>query len=440
MKNTNLLQSLLTAQPANRRQFIANAGKTLLAASAMGGFASVASNAQSGRPIAAAATDTIPVKLPPLDHPSEPKMPPPPAPLEPEKRIGYALVGLGHLTLDELLPAFGECKYSKPVALVSGDAAKAQKVARQYGIDPKAIYNYQNYDDIKDNPAIQAVYIVLPNSMHEEYTVRAFAAGKHVLCEKPMATSPAECQRMIDAGKKAGKKLMVAYRIQYEPKNRMAKEWTRSQKWGKVRMIEMYIGQNVAGGTWRTDGKLAGGGSLPDIGLYCLNTARYLTGEEPEWVSANIYSDKTDPRFKEVEDHVLWSMGFPSGTMVNAASSYSIHDSRRYRCLADRGGWFGLDPAFAYRGLQIEVSEVRDEKPWREHPQIPEQNQFALEMDHFSECLLYNREPYTPGEEGLQDHKLMDAIYRSAKEKKVIMLERITKTDAFRGTPPKAES
>ena len=137
---------------------------------------------------------------------------------------------------------------------------------------------------------------------------------------------------------------------------------------------------------------------------------------------------------------LMWSMGMPSGTVVNAASSYSIHDSRRYRCLADRGGWFGLDPAFAYRGLQIEVSEVRDEKPWLEHPSIPEKNQFALEMDHFSECLLYNREPYTPGEEGLQDQKLMEAIYRSAKEKKVIPVERITKIDAFRGTPPKAES
>lgn len=429
------LQQIFQPSSVGRRQFLTGAGRGILAASVIGQITGCASNAQNNPPQKTA--DTTAVKLPPLDHPSEPAIPPPPTPLPPGKRIGYALVGLGHLTLDELLPAFGECKYSKPVALVSGDAAKAKKVAHQYGIDEKNIYNYKNYDDIKNNPAIDAVYIVLPNNMHEEYTVRAAAAGKHVLCEKPMANSPAEAQRMIDACKKAGKKLMIAYRIQYEPRHRMIKEWTRSQKWGKVRMIEMYIGQNVASGIWRLDKKMAGGGSLPDIGLYCLNTARYLTGEEPEWVSANIYSDPKDARFKEVEDHVLFQMGMPSGTMINAASSYSIHDSRRYRCLADNGGWFGMDPAFSYNGLQMEISEVRDGKVWKEHPQVPEKNQFALEMDHFSDCILNNKQPYTPGEEGLQDQKLMEAIYQSAREKKLVQVERITKTDAFRGTPPK---
>ncbi|HUC82796.1 MAG TPA: Gfo/Idh/MocA family oxidoreductase, partial [Flavisolibacter sp.] len=385
-----------------------------------------------------AGADTTPVKLPIFDDPSEGPTPAPPAPLHPDKRVGYALVGLGHLTLDELLPAFGQCEYSKPVALVSGDAAKARKVADQYGIDPKSIYNYQNYDDIKNNPAIQAVYIVLPNSMHEEFTIRSAAAGKHVLCEKPMANTSAEAKRMIDACKKAAKKLMIAYRIQYEPKNRMVMKWVRNNKWGKVRLIEMFNGQNIANtDQWRLKKKLAGGGSLPDIGIYCLNTARFLLGEEPEWVNASLFSTPGDPRFKEVEENVLFQMGFPGGTLVNAATGYSVHQSRRYRCLADKGGWFGLDPAFAYHGLQMEVSEVRDGQDWREHPEVPEKNQFALEIDHMSQCILYNKEPYTPGEEGLQDHRIMEAIYQSAKEKKAIQLERITKIDAFRGTPPK---
>lgn len=412
-----------------------------MAASVIGQISGCASHAQSAN-TGAPAADTIPVKLQPVDAPSEGTKPPPPAPLDPEKRVRFALVGLGHLTLNELLPAFAECKYAKPVALVSGDPAKAKKVAAQHGIQEKNIYNYQNFDTIRDNPEIDVVYIVLPNSMHEEYTIRAAAAGKHVLCEKPMTVSSASAKRMIDACKKAGKKLMVAYRIQYEPKNRMAMQWTRSKKWGKVRLIEMFNGQNQANNDqWRHKKDLAGGGSLPDIGIYCFNTARFLLGEEPEWVSANQFSTPGDPRFKEVEENVLFQMGFPSGTLVNAACGYSVHESRRYRCLADNGGWFGLDPAFAYHGLKVEVSEVRDGKPWKETPEeAREKNQFALEIDHMAQCVMNNQEPYTPGEEGLQDHRIMEAIYQSAKEKKVIQLERIVKADAFRNAPPKEEA
>ena len=439
--DNNLLNQLQDKAPYNRRRFLMNTGRGVLAASVLGQMAGCASNAQQNNGLPAATTDTVPVKLAPIDHPSEKPKSPPPAPMNPEKRIGYALVGLGHLTLDELLPAFGECKYSKPVALVSGDAAKAAKVAQQYGIKPQNIYNYQNYDTIKNNPEVDVVYIVLPNSMHEEFTVRAAAAGKHVLCEKPMATSPAEAQRMIDACKKANKKLMIAYRIQYEPNNRQVMKWARERKWGKVKVLEMYNGQNQGDpNQWRQKKALAGGGSLPDIGLYCLNTARFITGEEPEWVSANIYSDTADPRFKEVEDTVLFQMGFPSGTVVNAGSTYSVHNTKRYRCLADNGGWFGMDPAFTYSGLKMEVSEVREGKEYKESPSIDEKNQFALEIDHMSQCILNNQQPYTPGEEGLQDHKIMEAIYRSAKERKVITLDKITKLDAFRGTPPKQDA
>lgn len=438
--NPGFFQQFLNTQSFGRRGFLTATGKSILAASALGQMASCASKAQSGSS-ATGSNDTTPVKLPPLDQPSEKAAAPPPAPLPPGGRIGYAVVGLGHLALSEILPAFGACKYSKPVALVSGDAAKAKKVAAQHGIEEKNIYNYQNFDTIKNNPAVEVVYIVLPNGMHEEYTVRAAAAGKHVLCEKPMANSSAEAQRMVEACKKAGKKLMIAYRIQYEPKNKMVKEWTRNQRWGKVRLIEMFNGQNIANnGQWRLNKKLAGGGSLPDIGLYCLNTARYVTGEEPEWVSANIYSDPKDPRFKEVEEAVLFQLGFPSGTTVSASTSYSVHEARRYRCLADRGGWFGLDPAFSYEGLQLEVSEVRDGKAWKEHPEVPEKNQFTLEIDHMSDCVMNNKQPYTPGEEGLQDQKLMEAIYGSARERKVISLERIVKADAFRGTAPREEA
>lgn len=440
---TQLFENFLAQQAHNRRRFLANAGRGLLSASILGSVLGDA-HAGPGSPKhngTRALSDTVPVQLQPLDDPSEKAAGKPPAPLDPGKRIGFALVGLGHLTLEQILPAFGSCKLAKPVALVSGDSEKAKHVAQQYGIPEKNLYNYQNFDNIRSNPDIDVVYIVLPNSMHEEFTVRTAAAGKHVLCEKPMATSSASAQCMIDACKKANRKLMVAYRIQYEPHHRMIRKWTQEQRFGKVRVIEMFNAQNIANNSqWRLKKELAGGGSLPDIGLYCLNTARFVTGEEPEWVSANIFSTPNDPRFKEVEETVLFQLGFPGGTIVNAGCSYGVHEARRYRCMADRGGWYGMDPAFPYTGLKMEVSEVRDGKDWKEMPSIEAQDQFALEMDHMAQCIMDNKQPYTPGEEGLQDQKLMEAIYQSAKEKRVIAVSRITGKDVFRGTPPKEDS
>src|SRR5215472_5239063 len=138
----------------------------------------------------------------------------------PGKKLGWAIVGLGSLSINQILPAFAKCEKSKVVALVSGHPDKANKLALRYGVDPKSIYNYQNYDSIRDNPEVDVIYIVLPNSMHAEYTVRGLQAGKHVLSEKPMANTSAECQQMIDVAKKADRKLMIAYRCHYEPLNR----------------------------------------------------------------------------------------------------------------------------------------------------------------------------------------------------------------------------
>ncbi|MXV51400.1 Gfo/Idh/MocA family oxidoreductase [Pedobacter sp. HMF7647] len=420
----------------NRRQFIHHAGKGIFAATVLSEFPSLANTPQTGNS-KTTPDDLKPIQLKPLEDPSEKKDGSLPNPLQPEKRIGYAIVGLGHLSLAQILPAFGSCKYSKPVALVSGDAAKAQTVAAQYGIPVKNIYNYQNFDEIKNNPEVDVVYIVLPNSMHAEFTIRAAKAGKHVLCEKPMATSVKDCERMIEACKTAGKQLMIAYRIQYEPHHKLVKDWVRNKEYGKVRLIEAFNAQNIGDPTqWRLKKSLSGGGSLPDIGLYCLNTARYLIGEEPVSVLATIYSTPNDPRFKEVEETVMFQMHFPNGTQVNSTTSYGVHESRRYRCYADKGGWFGLDPAFPYKGLKMEVSQARDAIEWKSNPSLEEKDQFALEMDHMSQCVRNNKKPFTPGEEGLQDQRIMDAIYESAHTGKIVKLETIKGLDIFRGTPP----
>jgi predicted dehydrogenase len=420
----------------NRRKFLGDTGKGLLATSAFLPFNALAETSGGGG-LPVIGKDPIDVQLPPLNDPSEQKEPPYPAVIEPSQRLGYCIVGLGHLSLGEILPAFAKSKYARPVALVSGDAAKAGKVAAQYGISSKNLYTYQNFDSIKDNKEIDIVYIVLPNSMHEEYVIRAAKAGKHVLCEKPMTTSAASAQRMIDACKQASRKLMIAYRIQYEPMNKMVMQWARSNEFGKVKLIESFNSQNIGDPTqWRLNKSLAGGGSLPDIGLYNLNTSRYILGEEPEWVSAHIHSTAGDVRFKEVEETVLFQMGFPSGALATATCSYGVHLSRHYRCLTDKGAWFGMDPSFSYNGLKLELSQAKGKQEYRQQVQMAEQSQFALEMDHFAWCVLKDFTPYTPGEEGLQDQKIIEAIYQSAAEGKPIKLESITKTDAFRGTKP----
>jgi predicted dehydrogenase len=364
-----------------------------------------------------------PVILPPIHATSEKQDQPLFTPLAPRKKIGYAIVGLGHLSLEQIMPAFGKCKYSKPVALVSGDTIKANKVADQYGIAQKNIYSYNNFTELENNSEIDAVYIVLPNQMHEEYTIRATMAGKHVLCEKPMATSEQAAKRMINAAEKANRKLMIAYRIQYEPYNKLAMQWTRSGEHGKVKLIELSNAQNIGDpNQWRLNKQLAGGGSLPDIGIYNLNTARFLTGEEPEWVMASLCSTPGDVRFKEVEESVMFQLGFPSGVLANCTCSYGVHQSRYYRCLTDKGAWFGLDPAFAYHGLQMFLSEAKEKHERKQQIIMEEQNQFALEIDHFSTAIMEDKQPGTPGEEGLKDVQIMDAIYQSAKEGRRIVI------------------
>ena len=425
----------------DRRQFIESAGKGLLAATVVGDLlASGTAEAQntSSAPGPGPMSAAIKVEVPTQHAKSEGEQLSLPSILPKDKRVGYAVVGLGELTLGQIMPAFGACKNSKVVALVSGSADKAQKVAQQYGVPQKNIYNYQNFDQIKNNPEIDAVYIVLPNAMHEEFVIRAARAGKQVLCEKPMTVSSKSAERMIDACKKAGKKLMIAYRIQYEPNNRQIMQFARYHKFGKVKVITSVNVQNIGDPKqWRLHKALSGGGSLPDIGLYDINTNRFLLGEEPYMVNATTYTTPNDPRFKEVEEAVMFQMYFPSGVIANNTCSYGAHNSKHYRCYADNGGWFGMDPAFDYNGLMPEASQVMGKVQNKMQPKIPEKNQFALEIDHFSECVIDNKTPYTPGEEGLQDQKIMEAIYESARTGKPVQLERIDKLDTFRGTPPK---
>jgi len=397
----------------NRRDFFTDASK-LLVLSSIAGQSILEASAQN--------KSTEAFGLDELTAKSERETSGPPTPLPMDKRVRFALVGLGHLTLEEILPAFALSHSSRVTALVSGHKDKAQKVADMYNIDQKNIYSYETYDQIANNPDIDAVYIVLPNSMHCEYTIRAAKAGKHVLCEKPMATSVKDCQTMIDACKENNRKLMIAYRIQYEPTNSYIRKLVREKTYGAVKMIEATNGQNQGDpNQWRQKKSLAGGGALPDIGIYCLNTIRAMLGEEPSQVFASTYSTPNDPRFAEVEENIAFQLRFPSGVLANCGAGYGYHESRQYRVFAERA-WFGMDPAFSYDGLAMQLSEAKGKIELYQQPKLAQKNQFALEMDHMADCIMNDKEPHTPGEEGLKDQKIMEALYQSAAENKPILL------------------
>lgn len=351
-------------------------------------------------------------------------------PLPQDQRIGFALVGLGDLSQEQLIPAFRVSKKAKLTALVSGDREKATKLARENGVSEAGIYDYKNFDRIRENKDVQVVYIVLPNSMHAEFTIRSARARKHVLCEKPMEVSVIKCRDMIDECRRASVKLMIAYRIQYEPMNRAMQQWVRDKVFGPVKFIESDNGQRLEKMEWRLSKSLSGSGAVGDVGIYCINTIRFLLGEEPTEVFARTFRPSGDPRFKEIDASVSWQMRFPSGVLANCMCSFDTYSTKSYRIVAERG-LFGMDPSFPYHGLKTFV------KP-EDHPlpTIGETDQFANELDHMADCVINNRQPYTPGEEGLQDQRIIEAIFESVRTNRPVTLPRFDKLDVFRGPPP----
>ncbi len=333
----------------------------------------------------------------------------------PGKRVGYCVVGLGEISVNHFMPGTQRSQFGKITGLVSGHPDKARKLAAQYGVPEGSIYSYEQYDRMRDNPAIDAVYIGLPNSMHAEYTIRAAEAGKHVLCEKPMATTVADSRNMIAACDKAGKKLMIAYRCQLEPVNLKAISLIRSGAIGEVQAIESANGFNSPAGVWRLDKKLAGGGPLLDVGIYSLNACRYLTGEEPQVLSAYSSTNAKDPRFNEVEENDGWVMRFPSGIIATCNTTYGASMDGFVRVHGSKG-MIELSPAFSYQGIQMTgfSNQSGSKQPIEMAAPLADPAQFVAESDYFSDCVLHDKPVKISGEEGLRDMELMAQIYRSA--------------------------
>jgi predicted dehydrogenase len=319
-------------------------------------------------------------------------------------------IGLGRIA-GHFMPAAGATTNSQITALVSGHRDKADRIAAQYGVPASSIYNYENFDEIAHNSNVDAVYVALPNSMHAEYTQRAAKAGKHVLCEKPMATSVADCEIMIAACKAANVKLMIAYRCHYEPTNLKAIRMIRDGALGQVQSIVSPFGFNIALGEWRLSKKMAGGGPLFDVGIYSLNACRYLTGEEPQHISAYASVIDHDGRFKEVEENVAWTMKFPSGIVASCSTTYGANMEGYFKVYGSKG-WLQVDQAFVYEGLHL-TAEFQGAKIDELNP-ARDPSQFQAEAEHFSHCIQNNLEPQSPGEEGLRDLGYITQIYRSA--------------------------
>jgi len=347
---------------------------------------------------------------------------PQPSPTQPAsqpsaRRIGYAVIGLGRIA-SHFLAGTAQSSQSKITALVSGHRDKAERIAAQYNVPTSSIYDYENFDRIAANPAVDAVYVALPNSMHAEYTIRAARAGKHVLCEKPMDVTSAQCRRMIDACRAARVKLMIAYRLHYEPTHLHAIELIRGGKLGTLGSLDANHGSNMRAGEWRLTKALGGGGPMFDHGVYSLNLFRWLTGQEPTAFQAMTSTPDRDGRFTEVEENVQWLTRFPSGAIASGAGSYGTELGGYWRA---HGPWGWLQmTSLTYQGQHLTghyASQPVLGAPWIEVDLASSEKdpmQFTHQVDHFSDCILRDRTPDTPGEAGLADQLAIEAVYRSA--------------------------
>lgn len=329
-----------------------------------------------------------------------------------ERQLGVALVGLGYYSTDLLAPALQLTQNCRLAGIVTGTPSKAETWKKKYNIPDKNIYNYEQFDSLADNPAIDVVYVVLPPSMHAEYSVRGAGAGKHVWCEKPMAMTAAECQQMIDAAKKNKVQLAIGYRMHHEPNTQKIIGFAQKLPYGKFVSLSAAAGYREMRTTHWKQKKAMGGGAMYDMGVYPLNAARYASGMEPIAVTA--HASTTRPEiYTEVEETMQFELEFPGGRTATCETSFG-KGMNDLKVKFERGG-YTLSPFQAYSGINgattdgIKLNAV-----------IP--NQQARQMDDDVLVIRKKAHSLAPGEEGQKDIRIVEAIYRSVKEKKKISL------------------
>ncbi|WP_335966248.1 Gfo/Idh/MocA family oxidoreductase [Galbibacter sp. PAP.153] len=336
-------------------------------------------------------------------------------PASKEPKLKVALMGLGSYA-NRVAKAMQQCNKAIITGLISGTPEKLETWGEKYNVPKESRYNYENFDAIASNPNIDAVYIITPNALHHGQTIRVAKAGKHVICEKPMAISAQEGKEMVDACKKAGVKLLVGYRMHFEPNTLEVVNMRKQGDFGKIDFFQGLSGFNIGDpNQWRLDKALAGGGALVDIGIYSINGARYMVGEEPIWVTAQ--ETKTNPeKFKEgVDETIQFQLGFPSGAVASCLSTYAMNNLDKF-FLNGAKGFAQLHPATGYgpiKGSTHLKALTEDHTP-----------QQTLQMDAMADILLKGTEPAIPvnGEEGLKDLKIIEAIYKAVDQSKKITL------------------
>lgn len=326
------------------------------------------------------------------------------------------VVGLGYISQIAVLPAFSHAKENCELkALVSGDSEKARMLSRKYRVP--LTYSYESYHACLASGEIDAVYIALPNSMHRAYAVSAAAAGVHVLCEKPMAVTQEDCEAMIDAAENNHVKLMIAYRLHFEKANLQAIEAVQSGKLGDPRLFHGTFTMQVRKNNVRLKTEF-GGGPLWDIGIYCINAARYLLRAEPQEVSA-FKAKGHDQRFSEVEEAVTAILRFPGDVLATFSCSFAASDAGSYEVVCSRGS-LRADPAYDYataRKLQITMEGKSTQRVF------PKSDQFAPQLIYFADCVLHNKQPEPSGHEGLADVRIIRALYESIDRGRPVQLK-----------------
>ena len=329
--------------------------------------------------------------------------------------LRVAIMGLGSYGT-RVADAMKDCTKAKLVGVISGTPSKITSWQTKYNIPEKNCYNYENYDNIKNNPDIDAVYIITPNALHKDAAIRVAKAGKHVISEKPMAINAKEGEEMIAACKKANVKLLVGYRMHFEPKTLEIIRMRKDGEFGKILFFQGLSGFRIGDPTqWRLKKELAGGGAMMDIGIYSINGARYMIGEEPIWVTAE--ETKTDKeKFKDgVDETIQFQLGFPSGAVASCLSTYSMNNLDKFFLNAEKG-FAEMQPSTNYGPIK-----GRTHKGELTYPHVTHQ---TVQMDEMSGIIFENKQPVVPinGEEALKDLKIIDAIYAAVKSGKKVNL------------------
>jgi predicted dehydrogenase len=334
------------------------------------------------------------------------------------KKVGFAVVGLGSIAQSSVLPAFSRSKKARLVALVSRDKKKAARLARKF--KAPAFYDAEEYAACLANPQVDAVYVATPQGEHALLTVQAAQAGKHVLCEKPLAATVEESAQMVDACQKHQVLLMTAYRKYFERSTRFLKERIQGGDLGRIDVIhtafsELHVPDKSL--QWLLDSKLAGGGPLMDLGIYCVNTSRWLVGEDPVEVSAEAWKHDA-VRFRDVEEGISFRMQFPSGLVVQGSSSYgAVMSSFIY--VQGTKGWVLITPAFDFNEPRQLTGRIKGRQIARRFKVTDE---FAPELDAFASAIQNQRKIDPDGAQGHRDMIILHSIYESARNRKPVII------------------